>query len=67
MIIKVILFVVSFSALGLVLYILFGKNRKPWNEMTENEKRKNKALIAGGTAVFLAGLLAALTAGKKKH
>ena len=54
------------AGLGLVLYLLFSKRQKPWNEMTEMEQRKKKILIASGTTVFLTGLLATLFLGKKK-
>ena len=64
--IRIIVFSISLSALAFVLYLLFNKRQKPWNEMTEMEQRKKKILIASGTTVFLTGLLASLFLGKKK-
>jgi hypothetical protein len=64
--IRLIAILVSLAALSLVLFLLFSKRQKPWNEMTENEQKKKKILIASGTTVFLAGLIAALFLGKKK-
>ena len=64
--IQLITLIISMAGLGLVLYLLFSKRQKPWNEMTEMEQRKKKILIASGTTVFLTGLLASLFLGKKK-
>ena len=64
--IKLIAIVISLSGLGFVLYLLFNKRQKLWNEMTEQEKKKKKIMIASGTTVFLAGLITALLIGKKK-
>jgi hypothetical protein len=64
--VRIIAFTISFSALAFVLYLLFNKRQKPWNEMTEKEKKTKKVLVASGTTVFLAGLLTALFLGKKK-
>ena len=66
MMIKVIAILISAGALFFVLFLLFSKTQKPWNQLTESEQRKKKIMIAGGTTVFLAGLLAALFLGKKK-
>ena len=63
---KLIAILISLSGLGLVLYLLFSKRQKPWNEMTEKEKKTKKIMIASGTTVFLAGLITALLIGKKK-
>jgi hypothetical protein len=63
---QLIAFIISMAGLGLVLYLLFNKRQKPWNEMNETEQKKKKILIASGTTVFLAGLLASLFLGKKK-
>jgi len=49
----------------IVLYLLFNKRQKPWNEMTENEQKTKKIMLAGGTTVFLAGLIATYFLGKK--
>jgi len=64
--IRIIAIVVAALALILVAFLLFSKNQKPWNQMTEEEQKRKKALVAGGLAVFIAGLLTALLAGKKK-
>jgi len=64
--VRIIAFTISFSALVFVLYLLFNKRQKPWNEMTEKEKKTKKVLVASGTTVFLAGLITALLIGKKK-
>lgn len=64
--IRIIAILISLSAISLVLYLLFSKRQKPWNEMTENEQKKKKIMIASGTTVFLAGLIASLFLGKKK-
>jgi hypothetical protein len=63
---KLIAILISLSGLSLILYLLFSKRQKPWNEMTEKEKKKKKIMIASGTAVFLAGLITTLLIGKKK-
>jgi uncharacterized membrane protein YfcA len=64
--VRIILILVSLSALIFVLYLLFSKRQKPWNEMTEKEQKRKKIMIASGTSVFLAGIIAALFLGKKK-
>jgi hypothetical protein len=60
------LILISLLALGFVLFLLFSKRQKPWNEMTEQEKNRKKLLVAGGTAVFIAGIISAVLLGKKK-
>ena len=64
--IRIIALSVSAVALLIVLYLLFSKKQKPWNEMTKSEQDKKKILVAGGLTVFLTGLIAALLLGKKK-
>ncbi|MCX6254463.1 MAG: hypothetical protein NTV31_08315 [Bacteroidia bacterium] len=64
--IRIIAILISLAGLSVVLYLLFSKRQKPWNEMTEHEQKKKKIMIAGGTSVFLAGIIAALLLGKKK-
>jgi preprotein translocase subunit YajC len=64
--VRIIIIFVSLIALSMVLILLFSKKQKPWNEMTDNEKRNKKILIASGTTVFLAGLIASLLLRKKK-
>ena len=64
--IRLIAFLVSLTGLSLVLYLLFDKKQKPWNELTEKEQNKKKILIASGTTVFLAGLITTFLTGKKK-
>jgi uncharacterized membrane protein YfcA len=63
---RILLIVISLAALIFVLYLIFSKNQKPWNEMTEEEQRSRKKLVAGGIAIFLAGLITAFFTGKKK-
>jgi len=64
--IRIIAISISLAALGVVLYLIFNKRQKPWNEMTEEEQKKKKTMVAGGITVFLAGLLAAIFLGRKK-
>jgi hypothetical protein len=64
--IRIIIILIALVALALVLYLLFSKNQKPWEEMTEKEKNKKKVLVASGIAVFLSGLIASILLGKKK-
>lgn len=66
MIIKIISIVVALAALGMVLYLVFGKGQKSWNEMTEDEQKRKKTLVTGGIIVFLTALYAAIFLGKKK-
>ena len=66
MIIRIIAIVVALAALGLVLYLMLGKNQKSWYEMTEEEQKRKKTLVTGGIIVFLSGLFAAIFLGKKK-
>jgi len=63
---KILAILISLAALSFVLVLLFSKKQKPWNEMTEREQKKKKIMIASGTSVFLAGIIAALLLGKKK-
>jgi uncharacterized membrane protein YfcA len=63
---KIIAILISLAALSFVLVLLFSRKQKPWNEMTEKEKKKKKIMIASGTTIFLAGLIAAFLPGKKK-
>ena len=63
---KIIAILISLAALSFVLVLIFSKKQKPWNEMTEKEQNKKKIMIASGTSVFLAGIIAALLLGKKK-
>ena len=64
--IKIIAILISLIGLSVVLYLLFSKMQKPWDEMTDKEQKKKKIMIASGITVFLAGLIAALLMGKKK-
>jgi len=57
---------IAFTTLIFVLYLLFSERQKPWNEMTENEQQRKKAIIVGGTLVLLAGMIAAFFPDKKK-
>jgi len=64
--IRLIAILVSVVALSFVLYLLFNRSQKSWNEMTEEEQKRKKIKIASGTTVFLAGVITALLTGKKK-
>jgi len=64
--IRIIAIAVAALSFLLVVFLLFNKKQKPWNEMTQDEQKRKKVLVAGGLAVFIAGLLTALLAGKKK-
>jgi hypothetical protein len=63
--IRIIVILITLAALIFVI-LLLTKNQKPWNEMTGKEQRKKKIMIASGTSVFLAGLIATFLLGKKK-
>jgi Na+/H+ antiporter NhaD/arsenite permease-like protein len=64
--VRITVICIAFAALIFVLYLLFSNSQKPWNEMTENEQQRKKAMIVGGTLVLLAGMIAAFFPGKKK-
>jgi uncharacterized membrane protein YfcA len=64
--IRLIAILVSLVALSFVLYLLFSRNQKSWNQMTEEEQKRKKIKIATGTTVFLAGVITALLTKKKK-
>ena len=64
--IKVVIpLIVSLTALTAVLFLVYSKKQKKWEEMTPKEKRRKKAMILGGLAIFLSGIAAALSLGKK--
>lgn len=56
----------SIIALGFVLWLLFNKRQKPWEEMSTDERKKKKVMLFSGLAVFIAGLATALVIGKKE-
>jgi len=62
----IILILISASALGLVLYLLFSRKQKPWNQMTNEEQNRKKVLVAGGLTAFIAGIISAIMMSKKK-
>jgi hypothetical protein len=64
--IRIIAIVVSVAALGVVAFLLFSKGQRPWGQLTEEEKRKKKIMVASGFTVMLAGIITAILAGKKK-
>lgn len=63
---RITLILISLGALSFVLYLLLNRRQKPWHEMSQDEKNRKKIAVAGGTLVFLAGLIAAIFMGKKK-
>jgi flagellar basal body-associated protein FliL len=67
MILRIIAIVVALAGLGAVLYLLFSKNQKPWDQMSDEEQRRKKTLVTGGILVFLAGLITAIFLGRKKQ
>lgn len=56
----------SIIAIGFVLWLLFNKRQKPWEEMSNDERKKKKIMLFSGLAVFIAGLATALVLGKKE-
>jgi uncharacterized membrane protein YfcA len=64
--VRIIAIIVALAALLLIGYLVFSKNQRPWNELSAQEQNKKKLLVAGGISVFLAGIITALLAGKKK-
>lgn len=62
----VIVILITLSALGFVLYLLFSRKQKPWDQMTNEEQNRKKVLVAGGLTVFIGGILSALMMSKKK-
>lgn len=64
---RIIAIIISLAALVFVLVLLFSKKQKPWNTLTENEKKNKKIMIASGTTVFLAGIITAFLLGKKNN
>jgi uncharacterized protein YpmS len=64
--IRIVAILISLAALSFVLVLLLSRKQKPWNEMNDQEKRKKKIMLASGTTVLLAGLIAAFLARKKK-
>lgn len=67
MVIRIIAILIALAGLAFVIYLLFGKNQKPWDQMTEDEQKRKKTLVAGGIIVFLAGILSAIFLGRKKQ
>jgi len=62
----IIVILISLAALGFVLYLLFSRKQKPWDQMTNDEQNRKKVLVAGGLTVFIAGIISALMMSKKK-
>jgi uncharacterized membrane protein HdeD (DUF308 family) len=56
---------ISLIALFFVLYLIFSKRQKTWDEMSDKEKKRKKIMIFSGIVVFIAGIIAALSLGKK--
>ncbi|MBI5008426.1 MAG: hypothetical protein HZB98_01985 [Bacteroidia bacterium] len=53
MAIRIIAIIVALAALGMVLWLIFGKGQKSWDEMSDNEQKRKKTLVTGGILVFL--------------
>jgi len=66
MAIRIVAIVIALAALGMVLWLMFGKGHKSWDELSENDQQRKKTLVTGGIIVFLAGLMTAIFMGKKK-
>lgn len=66
MALRIVAIIVALAALGMVLWLIFGKGQKSWDEMSDNEQKRKKTIVTGGILVFLTGLLAAIFMGKKK-
>jgi hypothetical protein len=66
MALRIVVIIVALAALGMVLWLIFGKGHKSWDEMSDNEQKRKKTIVTGGILVFLTGLLAAIFMGKKK-
>ncbi len=66
MAIRIVAIVIALAALGMVLWLMFGKGQKSWDELSENDQQRKKTLVTGGIIVFLAGLMTAIFMGKKK-
>ena len=64
--VKIVAISISLAALIFMIFLLFDKKQKPWDLMTEDEKKKKKILVASGITVFLAGLITAILLSKKK-
>jgi Na+/H+ antiporter NhaD/arsenite permease-like protein len=62
----IIVILISLAALGFVLYLLFSRKQKPWDQMSTDEQNRKKILVAGGLTVFIAGVISAIMMGKKK-
>lgn len=57
---------ISLVALLFVLYLLFSKRQKSWDQMSDEERKRKKALVSGGILVFLAGIITAIFLGKRE-
>jgi Na+/H+ antiporter NhaD/arsenite permease-like protein len=62
----IIVILISLVALGFVLYLLFSRKQKPWDQMSTDEQNRKKVLVAGGLTVFIAGIISAIMMTKKK-
>lgn len=63
----VIVIVITLAALAFVLFLLFSKKQKPWDQMSQDERNRKKVLVAGGLTVFIAGIISAIMMTKKKQ
>lgn len=63
----VIVIVITLAALAFVLYLLFSRKQKPWDQMSQDERNRKKVLVAGGLTVFIAGIISAIMMTKKKQ
>jgi Na+/H+ antiporter NhaD/arsenite permease-like protein len=66
--VRIIVFaLICVAALIFVLWLLFNTRQKPWNEMTDEEKKKKKIKLFSGIAVFLTSLIALIVTGKNRN
>jgi Na+/H+ antiporter NhaD/arsenite permease-like protein len=58
--------IISLAALIFVLWLIFNKRQKSWDEMSEQERKRKKLMIFSGITVFIAGIASAIFLGKKE-
>lgn len=58
--------IIALTALVFVLYIIFNKRQKKWEDMSPEDQKKKKVMIFSGIVVFLTGILTAFFLGRKE-